>query len=197
MHSQALRLRSTINTLLNLSQIEPGWISVDRQDFDLAELARRVTADLAPAANGHHCDVQFDADARGVRADRDKISEVFHNLLDNAIKYSPDGGAIVVQCAGAAGGKVVVAVRDPGVGIREDDIKLLFSPYERGSAEDRGLASGTGLGLYIVKSLIELHGGEVWVESELGVGTSFFTLDPAEIRELGTGGRRGRLVESA
>ncbi|MDA1002896.1 MAG: ATP-binding protein, partial [Chloroflexi bacterium] len=180
-HSQALRMRSTINTLLNLSQIESGWISVDRNAFDLAD---EVSRTLVPAGADHTFDIDFDPDARGVFADADKVTEVLQNLLANAVKYSPDGGAITVRGRRGPGGKVVVEVHDEGVGIRRDDIRLLFSPYERASAEDRGLASGTGLGLYIVKSLVELHGGEVWVESELGVGTSFFfSLDHADLRQ--------------
>lgn len=201
-HSQALRMRSTINTLLNLSQIESGWISVDRRVFDAAALAAEIGGTFETGGTTHHFAVDFEPDARGVFADPDKISEVLQNLIDNAVKYSPDGGRIVVHGRRGAGGKVVVAVRDEGVGIRRDDVKVLFSPYDRGSAADRTLASGTGLGLYIVKSLVELHGGEVWVESEVGSGTSvFFSLDHADL-PAGSGAEGGtsggvRLVSSA
>jgi len=183
-HSQALRMRSTINTLLNLSQLESGWIGVDRRAVDVAGLAEQVIETLTAAGSEHRFEIDFSPEARGVFADADKIIEVLQNLLDNAVKYSPAGSRIRVRGRCSAGSKVVVEVRDQGVGIRPDDVRLLFSPYERASAEDRGLASGTGLGLYIVKSLIELHGGEVWVDSELGVGTSFFfSLDHADPRQ--------------
>ena len=177
-------MRGTINTLLNLSQIESGWISLDRTNVDLSSVANQIVSDVRLGTDKHQFELEIDEDARTVQADRAKLVEVMQNLIDNAVKYSPDGGTVTIKAVAADGGLVEVSVQDRGVGIARDDLDALFSPYERASAQARGLAGGTGLGLYIVKSLVELHGGRVWAESEVGSGSTFSLTLP---RADGTG----------
>jgi len=106
---------------------------------------------------------------------------VVANLLSNVIKYSPDGGEIVVSSA-ARDGQVDVSVRDHGMGIAPEFLQRLFSRYERYEKASNKII-GTGLGLAITRQIIEMHGGKIWVDSELGAGSDFhFTLPVASAR---------------
>ncbi len=115
-----------------------------------------------------------------VTADPLRLGQIFTNLISNAIKYSPEGGQIVVHAQDA--GKVVqVSVADTGIGIDLDTQRQLFTPFFRADNSAVQSKAGTGVGLVIVKMLVEMHGGEIWVESEPGVGTTmFFTMPIAE-----------------
>ncbi|MFQ6031005.1 MAG: sensor histidine kinase, partial [Dehalococcoidia bacterium] len=110
-----------------------------------------------------------------VAADREKLVQILANLLDNAIKYSPDGGTITVSATHEPGrDRVVVAVEDHGIGIASEDQDRVFTAFQRiRRPETRGIG-GTGLGLYIVKALAELSQGEVWLESQVQWGSTFF-----------------------
>jgi two-component system sensor histidine kinase VicK len=177
-HSQALRMRTTINTLLNLSELESGRISLDPTTVDLVAIAESISAESSARSDVHTLKVDIDDQARVAICDRAKIVEVLQSLLDNAIKYSPDGGEIGISARRTTDGAIAVSVSDRGVGISEHEIGGLFNPYERASAQARGFSEGSGLGLYIVRSLIELHGGTVWAESVQGEGSTFtFTID--------------------
>ena len=110
-------------------------------------------------------------------ADEDKLNQIISNLLSNAIKYSPEGGEIKVSalCGRRAedGERVVIRVKDSGVGMTEEQCSRLFRRYERVDRDDIKNIPGTGLGLYLVKSLVELHGGEITCESASGEGSTF------------------------
>ena len=177
-HSQALRMRTTINTLLNLSALESGRITLDPTTVDLAAIARSISEEAMARSDAHTLKVDIGEEARYANCDRAKIVEVLQSLLDNAIKYSPDGGNVGISARRTANGEIEVSVSDNGVGIAEQEIGGLFNPYERASAQARGFSEGSGLGLYIVRSLIELHGGKVWAQSIQGEGSTFtFTID--------------------
>ena len=110
-----------------------------------------------------------------VVADPDRIAQVVSNLLSNAIKYSPQGGEILISSL-AQDGQVEVSVRDHGMGIGPDFLEKLFSRYERYEKTSSKIL-GTGLGLAITRQIVEMHGGKIWVDSELGAGSDFhFTL---------------------
>jgi signal transduction histidine kinase len=115
----------------------------------------------------------------GVLGDGRRLRQVLHNLLENAAKYSPDGGPITI-CAAESDGEVVISVADSGVGIPRHQWDRVFRPYQRAdTATSRGI-SGNGLGLAICKGIIEAHGGRIWVESEPGAGSVFsFTVPVA------------------
>ena len=116
-------------------------------------------------------------------ADDRRLRQVFDNLISNAVKYSPQGGNIEVG-AKADGRRVLVYVRDSGIGIPEEEFDDIFEPFYRVDSSLRRRAQGAGLGIFLVKAIIQAMGGEIWVESELGKGSAFFfTLPVAEENE--------------
>jgi signal transduction histidine kinase len=116
-----------------------------------------------------------------VRADRNKLRRVLVNLLSNAIKFTPKGGRVTLTAARAQADMVCIAVTDTGVGIPPEDLERLFDKYEQARSRATRSEKGTGLGLYITKQLVELHGGEIEVASQVGQGSTFsFTLPLAQ-----------------
>jgi len=189
------QLRLYVNDLLDVTRLETGKLSLDFQAVPLAALVERVVEMLAPAAAGKgvslSCDSQPDLPA--VPIDKQRILQVLTNLTTNAIKFTPAGGQIRLSLSEAPSDPecLRVAVRDTGRGIPKDQLDLIFSRLyqvnEGGrSAESR---SGLGLGLYICQELVQLHGGRISVESELGQGSTFtFTIpkrhEPATLNVL-------------
>jgi len=171
-------MRTTINTLLNLSALESGRISLDPTAVDLAAITSSLSDETTARSEVHTLKLNIDDEARYAICDRAKIVEVLQSLLDNAIKYSPDGGDVAISATRTDEGAIAVSVSDTGVGISEHEIGGLFNPYERASAQSRAFSEGSRLGLYIVWSLVELHGGKVWAESIPGEGSTFtFTFE--------------------
>jgi signal transduction histidine kinase len=117
-------------------------------------------------------------------ADRDRIEEVLQNLLDNAIKYSPDHRKVTVACR-ATGDEVIISVSDMGMGIPLRDQERIFDRFQRVNNGPTSSAQGAGLGLYICHAIVEAHGGHIWVESTLHQGSTFsFSLPRAEKAQL-------------
>jgi signal transduction histidine kinase len=106
-------------------------------------------------------------------ADTVRLRQVITNLTTNAVKYSPAGGSITVRCRERGTDHIVIEVVDHGLGIPPDQLAKLFQKFERVRSDDHLRISGTGLGLYICKKIVEGHGGQIWVESELGKGSTF------------------------
>ena len=158
----------------HLDRIEAGRLTLHIQEVDLASLLEDA-ADRARASSASHFIVcKFD-ERPVVQCDPDRIAQVIANLLSNAIKYSPDGGEIAITSA-VRDGLVEVGVRDHGVGIAPEFIQRLFSRYER-YEKTAGKILGTGLGLAITRQIVEMHGGKIWVDSQVGNGSDFhFTL---------------------
>jgi len=173
-NKDADRLNRMINDMLDLDRIEAGRLTLHIQEVDLASLLEDA-ADRARASSASHFVVcKFD-ERPVVQCDPDRIAQVIANLLSNAIKYSPDGGEIAITSA-VRDGLVEVGVRDHGVGIAPEFIQRLFSRYER-YEKTAGKILGTGLGLAITRQIVEMHGGKVWVDSQVGNGSDFhFTL---------------------
>ena len=119
-----------------------------------------------------------------VLCDRERILQVLGNLVGNAIKFTPNGGTITVH-AEPAEGHVLVSVADTGPGIPDEYVPHIFERYWKGKREGR---SGTGLGLYIAKGIVDAHGGRIWLESKVGVGSTFFFTIPIGAREQVTAG---------
>ena len=107
-----------------------------------------------------------------INADRTKLQQILINLLDNAIKFSPKGGAVIVEVQ-PADGQILFCVRDQGSGISKEDQKIIFESFRQAKSVEQRRMGGTGLGLAICKHLVELHGGQIWVESEEGHGSAF------------------------
>jgi len=172
------RLNSLLEDLLTLSRLESINPGLRRESLPLADLLQSVVNDIRgrSLASEHLLSLTVESDLGSVLIDPLKISQVCENLLDNALKYTPRGSSIAVS-ARLLAGEITVTVRDNGPGIPEGDLPHIFERFyrvDKGRSRDKG---GTGLGLSIVKHIVQLHGGRVWVESELGQGTAFhFTL---------------------
>lgn len=171
-HRESKRLSAIVDDLLNVSRIQSGRMIVEQQPLDLPEIAKEAVQSVA--MNERHSVVfDFPEDLSPVLGDRDKLTQILVNLVDNAVKYSPQGGKITVA-ARQEPEKVIVSVSDQGIGIAPEDQEKLFTTFTRIHRPEVEKIRGTGLGLYIVKALVELMGGEIWVESELGKGSTFF-----------------------
>ena len=176
------RLGRLTDDLTDLSNIELGKVSLRLEPTSVAEIADSVVAIISPRASGGQVkvDARLPVDLPDVLADRDRLSQILINLVDNAVKYTPKGGQVTVEGRVDPAGMVEVTVRDTGVGIPKADLPRLTERFYRvDKARSRDLG-GTGLGLAIVKHLVLAHGGELDIDSELWKGTTVrFTLPVA------------------
>jgi signal transduction histidine kinase len=179
--SNADRMQILLSDLQDISRIETGQFSLDLQPTDLTEVlknALEVTRGQIEARS-QKLSVKIPQDLPPVQADPARLTQILINLISNAYKYTPEGGHIRVQ-ANRKDGYVHCVVADTGIGISAEDQERLFTKFFRSENPDVRERQGTGLGLCIVKNLIELQGGELSVESELGKGTTFsFTVPEA------------------
>jgi signal transduction histidine kinase len=170
-------LLSLINDILDLSKIEAGRMELEPTDFDLPAAIENALILVRERAQRHGITLGRMVDGRlgMIRADERKVKQVLLNLLSNALKFTPDGGTVDVL-ADVNDGEAKIMVRDTGVGIAPEDQKAVFEEFRQvGTASKK--VEGTGLGLTISRKFIELHGGRIWVESQLGLGSTFaFTL---------------------
>jgi hypothetical protein len=166
-NADADRVTRLINELLDVSRIEAGRLELKRRMVNLPRLAREIVARFELEPDGHSFEISFPSEFPEVYADADKVAQVLTNLVENAVKYS-EGGTVTVSGETADGG-VEVAVRDEGVGIPAAQIPLIFTKFYR--REGGSAPSGTGLGLYIARGLVDAHGGRIWARSQLGQGT--------------------------
>jgi signal transduction histidine kinase len=173
----AERLSGYINNILNVSRYDRNQFAVHMQEERVPELFKTLIPDLALRAKTQNRKLTFklSEDLPTVAADRTSISEVIINLIDNAIKYSHEGGEIVIG-ASVKEGFVEITVLDHGIGMPAPIVSNLFNKFYR-SHHSRHSVGGTGLGLYICKAIVESHGGSIWVSSKEGAGSTFgFTL---------------------
>ena len=172
------RLSRLVNSLLEITRIQAGERKFNMEAFDIAEMAREVLISNEQRIEKKHLDVSFecDSDRMYVYADRDAIYQIIYNLCDNAVKFSREGGKYRISIIAKAG-KVYTSVYNEGQGIAEDDIEFVFDRFYK-SDKSRGLdKTGTGLGLYIAKTIIDAHHEEIWVRSVYGKFCEFvFTL---------------------
>jgi signal transduction histidine kinase len=177
---QVNKLTDLISDLLDVSKIQTGKLELSRSDFDLSSLLNDVVDNIQKTTLQHQIFLYTNNKKLMVNADRDRIEQVVINLLANAIKYSPNAKNITVA-ADIKDKNIVVSVKDHGIGIPQDDIDNVFTRFFR----VRGLAStfaGLGIGLYISSEIIKRHGGDIWVESEIDKGSTFyFTIPAAEL----------------
>jgi K+-sensing histidine kinase KdpD len=175
--SEADRLRELIENLLDLSRLEAGVLRIDKEPARLASTAREVTRKVQLATPNHQLQLDWPADDPLVNADQRRIYQVVQNLLTNAVKYSPDGGCIVLS-ARCERRDLVVSIADQGLGMPSAELDKIFDRFHRVHGEMSRVIGGTGLGLAICKGLIDAHGGRIWAESEgEGKGSTFkFTL---------------------
>jgi PAS domain S-box-containing protein len=178
---QGRRLTQLIAALLDLSRLERGQFALELQPLELGELARRIVEETLPSLDRHEVALNLCEEPLPVRADALRLEQVLQNLLQNAVKYSPDGGQITVTLE-RRDGRAVVAIADHGIGIPAAAQDGLFQRFYRAVGEHSHI-SGLGVGLYVVKEIVDRHGGEVWVESAEGAGSTFFVALPLAAEE--------------
>jgi len=171
--SSGNHLLSLINDVLDLSKVEAGQIELQVHPFSLREALERGVVMVRERATEEGVRVEFDADPEVdvVDGDERRIKQVIFNLLSNAVKFTPAGGEVDVS-ATRVNGEVRVSVADTGPGIAPEDRERIFEEFQQ-SETGVGQREGTGLGLALSKRFVELHGGRIWLESELGHGSTF------------------------
>jgi PAS domain S-box-containing protein len=169
---QAARLNKLLTLLLDVSQLENGQLSLERTPLDLCALTQRVVSDVQPTSTQHTLTATIPTMPLIIDGDALRLEQVLHNLLQNAIKYSPGGGLISVTVAQREQ-MACVAVTDQGIGIPQSALPHLFERFFRAAQVDTGGISGLGIGLYVVKEIMTLHDGMITVASTEGAGSTF------------------------
>jgi signal transduction histidine kinase len=180
-HASGQHLLSLINDILDLSKVEAGRMELELTDFNLPATLDNALTLVRERAGRHGIALQMTVDDRveQVQADERKIKQVILNLLSNAIKFTPDGGRIEVRAV-PIDDAVEVSVQDTGVGIAPDDQEAIFEEFRQVGTADKKV-EGTGLGLALSRKFVELHGGRIWVQSQVGMGSTFTFTIPMRI----------------
>jgi len=169
---EADRLNQLIDNLLEASRIQAGGLKLRFGYVKLDRLARKVAGEFRTQSTRHTIVEDFPEELPSVLGDEERLRQVVGNLLSNALKYSPNGGTITVG-GRADAGEVRLFVSDQGIGIASDEQPKIFEHFYRVDNASTRKTQGAGLGLYLVKAVVEAHGGHVWVESALGKGSAF------------------------
>lgn len=169
------RLLRLINQILDLSKLEAGGLTLRPSLEDIVPFVSGLLYSFESVAERRRIRLTFSTTRRSlpVLFERDRLEQVFLNLFSNALKFTPDDGSITVTCEGPVDGQAVVSVTDTGVGIPPDRVDHIFDRYFQSGVSPALEREGTGIGLALTKAIIELHGGHIGVESELGTGTTF------------------------
>ncbi len=179
-NTECQRLRRHIQDLLNVSRLEQGIrVHLNTTRFDLGALVRRVVEREGATERLHRFEFAIAADVPPIVADEGRLEEVVYNLVSNAVKYSPDGGAIEVRVRPVSEG-VRVEVTDHGLGIAKEHHEQIFQKFARLQQTDERVRGGRGIGLFISRFFIEAHGGQIGLDSDTGQGTTFFFTLPLE-----------------
>ena len=179
---EVVHLSTLIDDLFELSRLDSGTLELRLQPSSVEEILFSALESMRAQVEGHALDFRahLEDDLEPVLADPHQIQRVLHNLIQNAIRHTPDDGAIVVE-AQDIGDMVQIDVADTGQGVAEEDLDKVFERFYRGEKSRSREYGGTGLGLAIAKGIVEAHGGRIWVESSLGHGSRFsFCLPKAD-----------------
>ena len=182
------RLAALTSDLLDVSSIRFGQLPLRLQELDLVALVRRVMGRYEEQlADPYRVVVSTDRDACPIEGDADRLEQVLTNLVENATKYSPDGGEIRVALR-QGGQTLTLFVQDQSIGLPPDAAEAIFKPFGRASNASRQNLPGMGLGLYICRDIVERHGGRIWAESGgEGRGTTMYVRLPREVAAEGEG----------
>ncbi len=184
-HRGALNLNKRIDELLDLARSEIGTLVLNRILVDVTQKTKDIVNDTMPLAleKEQHLTLELPRSLPTISVDVDRFTQVLQNLLNNALKFTPDGGTITVRCR-VDKANLVVEVQDTGHGLTKEQQDRLFDPYHR-LPGDRERFSGLGLGLALSKNFVELHGGKIWVKSRRGYGSTFgFSIPIASDQEI-------------
>ena len=176
-NKDAQRLNRMINEMLDLDKMESGRMQLHHEHVPFNDVVSEAVGHVRPNAPTHPITLHLDPAVGQLFGDRDKLTQVLANLLNNAIKYSPNGGEIVVTTR-SEGESVHLLVRDHGMGIPTEALDAIFERYGRVESRATRHIQGTGLGLPIVRQIVQLHGGTVWAESTVGEGSVFHVTLP-------------------
>lgn len=170
--AQTRRLQRMIEALLDVTRMEAGQLRLDLTRLDLGELVQQVIAEVQPTLTQHTIAWKAPPDPLMIEGDALRLEQVIQNLLQNAVKYSPEGGPVEVELT-RCGDQACLAVTDHGIGIPQDELPMLFSRFYRAANVSAQHISGMGIGLYVVKEIVALHGGSAEVASEENRGSTF------------------------
>jgi signal transduction histidine kinase len=173
-HESGKHLLSLINDILDLSKIEAGRMDLELSTFDLPSALSNAMTLVRERAQRHAIQLSLDVDQRlgSFEADERKFKQIVVNLLSNAVKFTPDGGKVEVS-AKLDTDHVAIAVKDTGIGIAPEDHAAVFEEFKQVGRDYTRKAEGTGLGLALTRRFVELHGGQVRLDSALGEGSTF------------------------
>jgi signal transduction histidine kinase len=175
------RVNVMVDDLLNVSRIQSGKVSIKLERVRLSDVLGETLSLAKESTNKHEFVVDIESDLPDVFVDRDKLSHVVGNILSNAVKYSPNGGHITLSAHNdQERRRLVVSIADEGIGIGPADKDLLFTTFHRIQRPETQGIRGSGLGLYIAKEWVEAMGGEIWLESRLNKGSTFFVAIPTQ-----------------
>jgi signal transduction histidine kinase len=177
-HASGRHLLSLINDILDLSKIEAGRMELELARFSLPAALENALTLVRERAERHGLSVGLTVDPRvgELAGDERKIKQILLNLLSNAVKFTPEGGRVAVAAV-PADGFVEVSVTDTGIGIAPEDQEVIFEEFRQAGGDYARKREGTGLGLALARRFVELHGGRIWVKSEVGKGSTFtFTI---------------------
>jgi signal transduction histidine kinase len=172
LRSHVRRLQRLIEHLLEAAQVDTGQLSIRLAPVALHAMVRSTASSFPRLGTSHLLDMETGGREAWVLGDRLRLEEALLTLLENAVKYSPEGGTLRVTLD-VAGDEVQVSVSDPGVGIPPEQREHVFDRYFRGSNTPVQSYGGLGLGLYLCRNILESHGGRIWVDSDVGQGSTF------------------------
>lgn len=174
MKQNALRLLKLINNIIDMTKIEASDLSIELHNYDVVNIVRNVVQSMAVYAGIKSVNIAFNSEIKEklIACDADKIERIMLNLLSNALKFTDKNGSITVNI-NSYESKVFISVKDDGIGISEDKLKLIFQRFSKVDKSFTRNREGSGIGLSIVKALVELHNGSITVESKYKKGSKF------------------------
>ncbi|WP_050607809.1 sensor histidine kinase [Clostridium niameyense] len=184
MTQNCYRLTKLINNIIDSSKIDNGFFNLNLKNYNIVEIVENITLSSVPYAQSKNIQIIFDTniEEKILAFDADKIERVMLNLLSNAIKFTPIGGEIFVKVLDD-GDFIIISVKDSGVGIPNTIQKKIFEKFNQGNCSSYRKSQGSGIGLFIVKSFIEAHGGAIKVDSKIDKGSKFTIKLPVKVLE--------------
>jgi signal transduction histidine kinase len=169
---QTARLNKMIANLLDISRIERSQLAIEQAPFDLDATIERIVDEIRPTLRQHTIEYRNAAGSVWINGDELRLEQVLQNLVQNAVKYSPLGGPVRIEMS-EQNGVMHILVRDNGIGIPSDALPQLFTRFYRAPNAEANHISGLGVGLYVAREIVRLHGGAITVSSEEGKGAEF------------------------
>lgn len=176
------RLLKIVNNFIDITKIDSGYLELNLESCNIVEIVEKAVLSVAEFTESNGLSLTFDTEIeeKNIVCDINKIERIILNLISNAIKYNKRRGEILVEL-GEIDESILITVKDTGIGIPEDKKELIFKRFRQVNTSLTREQEGSGIGLSIVKSLVEMHKGEVWVESQLGTGSKFFIRLPSNL----------------